>query len=444
MAGRNNAVNLTGMLSQMNDAISGFGEGGNQYVDTLRRSMAPKPDMDDSKSLLEYADWARRNGYEEEARQYLALGYKQKAIEGEKAYKTGTAQDTEKLRGYNNSVDMLTKTIKQYEQTDVRDSDVGPLPNPKLEKALGNARLALQKTSGERQLLIQGMNDRGNASDFGDGAEGSNAERLLIKEELAQEKAAVEYEKNINDLLIQRGKLADLREASGRIPNSMLPPSVWEAYNSAYLAAKNSPTNPESAMRKVNERFGNAGEEYLKQMGQGDPAAISAVASAEKQLRDNDSDIAEWLSDPANEKLVEYARKQAASALTANPDYRSGSEEEKIAMAADTYRKILIGYSQDLDEIVDEVREDLIDEGASATNASTVTTEDYMRGYPVGWQPGGPQYQKQYEAAKAADGEAFDSAAFAEAWDAQYWRPDGMRPGTNSSPTSRVMSRGPY
>ncbi|MDA8620257.1 hypothetical protein N9L28_05770 [Luminiphilus sp.] len=440
MAGRNNAMNLTGMLSQMNEAISGFGDAGNQYVDTFRRSMAPKPDMSDSKSLLQYADWARRNGYEEEADKYLALGYKQRAIESEKAYRTGTAQDTEKLRGYNNSVETLKQTIKQYEQTDVRDSDVEPLPNPRLE----NARLALEKTGGERQLLIQRMNDRGNASDFGDGTEGSKAERLLIAEELAAQKAAVESEKNINDLLIQREKLADLSQESARIPNSMLPPSAWEAYNSAYLAAKNSPTNPESAMRKVNKKFGDAGQDYLKRLGQGDPVSIAAIASAEKQFRSNDPDIAEWLSDPANEKLVEYARKEAASALTASPDYRSASEEEKTIMAADTYRKILTGYSQELDEIVEEVRQDLVDDGAGATKAATVTTEDYVRGYPEGWQPGGPQYQKQYEAAKEADGEDFDSVAFAEAWDAQYYRPDGMRPGTNSSPTSRVMSRGPY
>ena len=85
MAGRNNAVNLTGMLSQMNDAISGFGEAGNQYVDTFRRSTAPKPDMNDSKSLLEYAEWARRNGYDEEARQYLALGQRQKEKEVQEA-----------------------------------------------------------------------------------------------------------------------------------------------------------------------------------------------------------------------------------------------------------------------------------------------------------------------------------------------------------------------
>ena len=85
MAGRNNAVNLTGMLSEMNQAISGFGEAGNQYVDTLRRSMAPKADMSDSKSLESYANWARRNGYGEEADKYMALAYKQKEVEKQEA-----------------------------------------------------------------------------------------------------------------------------------------------------------------------------------------------------------------------------------------------------------------------------------------------------------------------------------------------------------------------
>ena len=85
MAGRNNAVNLTGMLSDMNQAISGFGEAGNQYVDTLRRSMSPKVEMDDSKSLESYANWARRNGYDEEADKYLALAYKQKEVEKQEA-----------------------------------------------------------------------------------------------------------------------------------------------------------------------------------------------------------------------------------------------------------------------------------------------------------------------------------------------------------------------
>jgi hypothetical protein len=58
-----------------------MGKPGEQYVDTFRRSMAPTPQMDDSKSLQEYASWARRNGYETEADKYMALALTQKETE---------------------------------------------------------------------------------------------------------------------------------------------------------------------------------------------------------------------------------------------------------------------------------------------------------------------------------------------------------------------------
>lgn len=85
MAGSDQSRSSLGMFQMINDSISGMGNAGNQYVDTFRRSTAPKPDMNDSESLLRYADWARRNGYEDEARQYMALGYKQKEKEEREA-----------------------------------------------------------------------------------------------------------------------------------------------------------------------------------------------------------------------------------------------------------------------------------------------------------------------------------------------------------------------
>jgi hypothetical protein len=41
--------------------------------------------MDDSASLADYAKWARRNGYDEEADKYMALSYKQKEVEKQEA-----------------------------------------------------------------------------------------------------------------------------------------------------------------------------------------------------------------------------------------------------------------------------------------------------------------------------------------------------------------------
>ena len=80
MAGRNVAPDLTGMFGAINQAIASDTTG-SQYIDTFRRSMAPKIDMNNSESLLRYSQWAQRNGYADEARQYMALGYKQRERE---------------------------------------------------------------------------------------------------------------------------------------------------------------------------------------------------------------------------------------------------------------------------------------------------------------------------------------------------------------------------
>ena len=85
MAGTSQASNLSGMLTSIGDTIGEMGGPGKQYVDTLRRTMAPKPDMDNAASLQEYAVWARKNGYDEEADKYMALAYKQKEIEKQEA-----------------------------------------------------------------------------------------------------------------------------------------------------------------------------------------------------------------------------------------------------------------------------------------------------------------------------------------------------------------------
>ena len=85
MVGRSQASNLSGMLTSIGDTIGEMGGAGNQYIDTLRRTMAPTPKMDDSTSLTEYAKWARRNGYDEEADRYMALAYKQKEVEKQEA-----------------------------------------------------------------------------------------------------------------------------------------------------------------------------------------------------------------------------------------------------------------------------------------------------------------------------------------------------------------------
>lgn len=82
---RSQAANLSGLLSDIGGTLGRMGEPGQQYVDTFRRLQAPDLNTDDSKSIMNYAEWARRNGYDDEAKQYLALGYKQKEKEAQEA-----------------------------------------------------------------------------------------------------------------------------------------------------------------------------------------------------------------------------------------------------------------------------------------------------------------------------------------------------------------------
>ena len=72
----------------INAPISEMGNAGNQYVQTLRESFRPSLNMDDPQSMAAYAEWLRRNGREEEARQ---LSAQQAALVKERRQRKGEA-----------------------------------------------------------------------------------------------------------------------------------------------------------------------------------------------------------------------------------------------------------------------------------------------------------------------------------------------------------------
>ena len=93
------AGNIAGLLSQIGETAGRTGAG-HQYVDTFKRQMAPDLNTDDSNSIMDYAEWARRNGYNDEAKQYLALGYQQKEKE-KAALKEARLQEGQAANMYN-------------------------------------------------------------------------------------------------------------------------------------------------------------------------------------------------------------------------------------------------------------------------------------------------------------------------------------------------------
>ena len=85
MSGRNQAMPLQGMLTELADSFNGMGDAYNFVPNAIRNVTRPSVSMDDSTSLTNYAAWARRNGFDEEAARYEALAYRQKEKEVQEA-----------------------------------------------------------------------------------------------------------------------------------------------------------------------------------------------------------------------------------------------------------------------------------------------------------------------------------------------------------------------
>ena len=427
MSGRSQASNLSGMLTSIGDTVGQMGGPGRQYVDTFRRSMAPKVDMNDSTSLGSYANWAKRNGYDEEADKYLALSYKRKAVEQEKEYKTGVAQGKEKLKGFDSSLSELDKKIKEQETLGVVHPDL---------------LTARDKVAGARTSHITGMNDFGSASDYGDGTEGNKAEDLIIAEKIATAKTAMEMEETRNALMLQRAEVADLAAKGEKIPLSHLPDPLREKYEAAWKKAEES-YDPAQAKRNLNGTFRQLADNYLAELAKGDdPNSIMMIAKAESDLRKVDDDISEWMANPANETILKEARTQAKEALKSNAAYRAASKEDKQVMAAETFRTILRSLSVDLDEEVAGHRNELEAELAKNERERSVKGRDIDASYDKGAEPNGRKYNISLEMAMKAKGKTFDRAEFDRQWDAKFYRPNGRA--IQAHPSSPMGQSHPY
>ena len=416
MAGRSYASNLSGLLNSMAGTIGSMGEGGSKYVDTFRRSQAPDVDMNDSESLLSYAHWARRNGYDEEARQYLVLGSNQQKIEQEKAYNTGVAKDTEKLRGYDASTEMLRKTIKGYEESDVTDSNVGPLPNPKLE----NAKIALAKIEGERQLLIDGMNNRGDSSLYGKGNEGSLAERQLATERVAAEKASLEMRTLQANAILKDEEVKALAEKGNKIGRDFLPHVDYKAYELRLAQAQTF-----QERKRINEEYRaiNAANAKAKE-GQHTAIANQQIRVLFKDLEEegeswiNDDDLTDFLQ----EDMTPEAKQQMNDVITAyalaDPRWIRGDLEQKEKVIKEIFVR---EYSK-------FYKEGFADSFIQRETGKALKKSDADANYEPGMNPtavmpdGSPNAFEKWYADEVARDPSFTREEALEEWDDRYNR----------------------
>ena len=425
---RSQAANLSGLLSDIGGTLGKMGEPGQQYVDTFRRQMAPDVDMNNSDSLLNYAEYARRNGYDDEAKQYMALGYQRKAVEQEKLYKTQVASGTEKLRGFNESVGTLESALSQAKAADPTGIEAA------------NTELALNRVKDARRQHVISMNENGKASDFGVGNEGGTASRALVAETVAAEKAALQRDKTILELSKMRTELEDTLSNRLPIDLSMIPPNMRADYEARVAKAKNG-VNPSIEIGNLNKLYGPASAKYLESLAKGDEATKLHLRKSVVNIRKvHGDDIGDWINE--NVSAVESALAEAESQLLGTQEYLRADSAKRQQLAEEALFTILRGQEQDFDEIVDEYRDDLLEDSAKDTQTSKIETRDRTLGYKPGFEQGGEQYKTFLAKAKASLGNGFSQAEFDESWDKKYWSPNGEM--TPTSPTLKAMTMGPY
>lgn len=406
---RSQAANLTGLLSNIANTTGAMGDVGNQYVDTFRRTMAPEVDMNDADSLMNYANYARRNGYDEEARQYMVLGATQQKAQDKKAYSSGLAKDTEKMRGYNTSIKTLRTAIDGYEKSDVTDSDVGPVANPKLE----NARMALSKVEQERINLVNGMNTKGETNMYGVASAGSDAERALSAEEYAlrkqkEEDAKRELERNAATASfaedVEAGKPSTLQDfqtlgLSKRDYDNYMAEYNTQLQNIATYGGPNSAAGVGMMKRWQTGKLTALTEKGQRQIQQVDSKAPGVASRAlttlvndlntQKgkgffgKLTTDQADALTWLQDSENTETVKIIMMSAAKSVMLNDVNASEMSESELNEAVKKeFIKQLSTFSP---EFAEEYEEDIVKQSEVRAGANARTTiENMSTGYGEG------------------------------------------------------------
>ena len=366
--GRSQAGNLTGLLGSIGDTIGEMGGPGEQYVDTFRRTMAPEADMDDSASMLRYSDWARRNGYDEEAKQYMVLGANQRKIEQEKAYNTSVATGTEKIRDLRYKAGVLDQQIKQQETLGV--------PNPSL-------LIARDKLDAQLSGTIESMNALGNASNYGDGTEGAKAVRNLESEELTSQRAGIELQKLIAETNEARIETDILIAEGDKIPRTSLQHIDYSTYENemAQSQGRGDRVRINRSWRARNEAQALTNKEQNQIIAQGQIDVIFKDLEAEGNNLFDD-DLTDFL-----QELPDGARDNMNTVIVAN----AMQDSEWINADADKQKKIIKKI------FVDQYSQ-LYKEGFGASLANReagkeLKTQDAIADYEPGTNPDIPESQ---------------------------------------------------
>jgi len=291
---RSQASNLSGMLTSIGDTMGKMGDVGNQYVDTFRRTMAPEADMNDSASLLRYADWARRNGYDEEAKQYMALGYRQKEVEAEKAQKARVRSG---------------ETANMYNRGRIAQISADPTLSPLKKRELIQDAMAAQQAVA--------------TATGGDPSKWDSGTAALAA--VGQEEADLSYNKKINNLQTMITEVENRAEAATEKEKPTFEASLEKLYETLNEASAEKGKRLGDTMR--NDRRTRMREDASDARAENqDDRADRAEARAEISLRYS---VAAAQAEAAETAAIAQGTRKAAE-LIANGQYELTEDDLKV------------------------------------------------------------------------------------------------------------------
>lgn len=396
---RRGGMGLTPLLLSIGETAGKTGAG-YQYVDTFKRQMAPELDREDSTSLMNYSQWARRNGYDEEANRYENLGLERSKIEGKQSYKKG-------IQGMSQALDNINTARSQ----------IGESKDP-------NDLLRLDALNQAHSSTVERMNALGIESEYGTGREGAEA----VARSAAAQVAAEEHAMKIGKWKIEEAEAhaaqMDRAAQGAEIPAKLLPPHLRETYRNARATAQNGTAD----LIRINKQYEGLVKDWKEQKEQKAVASAafaveatvsSLISEGQKGWLEDDLPINDYLTDDSNEVVVAQA-KELTKTLLAN-DISFINEEDREAQKAQA-RQVFKETLRDLDSkfyraIGDE--QAALDEEAN-DNARKQTTA--KRHYKKGFSPGDPIYTEELASVRKALEEAGREwtaerrAKFDEAW----------------------------
>lgn len=450
MAGSDQSARLQGLLSGIADSVGGLGAGGEWTSNAIRNAARPEIDLANSASINQYADWARRNGYADEASKYLTLGSTLQNAEQKKLYGDTVARGTNEMRTLRSRLGEINAKIQEVGNP----ADPG-FSAPGLIVARDNLQNKLD-------TLVDNVNSAGEDSRFGVADAGTKAYQALITEEFATEKAGLEMMTAQEELLAQRAERnARLAKANPVNDDTLrhLTEDQWKSYARAYAAAR---TNQDKI--DVNERFGVINEsneanvlkgletgakagvamvaERLSQMGEGQGGSIAIGdlfgdsslgkllgwdKNADPEARIFDSATNDFFEDiNSNPDLAEKNNDAIAARLMINPDYAEADLPTKRQMEAEAF----INYYRELyPEFANAYAKDkaaLEQKAKAAEIEAQDRAADWLPGYDPNTGEGAQKFNVWFESARTREPELTYQEAI-DMWREKY-RPSVAEP----------------